>query len=77
MTVKTTWIYPGYVVEPAKITATILISAVGNPKPLLEIQFEKVIGIEDNAYNGDQGYRIAGAYEKLAKLLTIQLKRVL
>lgn len=78
MNIKTTWIYPGYVIEPAKLTAIITITEIGTAKPaLLSITFEKVIGIEDNAYNGDQGYRIAGAYEKLAKLFTIQLKRIL
>ena len=78
MNVKTTWIYPGYVIEPAKLSAIITITEIGSSKPtLLSIKFEKVIGIEDNAYNGDQGYRIAGAYEKLAKVFTIQLKRIL
>jgi len=77
MTIKTTWIYPGYVVEPAKLSATITLSETGNSNPLLVIAFEKVIGIEDNAYNVNQGYRIAGAYEKLAKVFTIQLKRIL
>ena len=78
MTVKTNWIYPGYVIEPAKISAIIIVSEEGNSKlPLLAIAFEKVIGIEYNAYNGNQGYRIAGAYEKLAKVVTIQLKRIL
>ena len=78
MNVKTTWIYPGYVIEPAKLSAIITITEIGSSKPtLLSIKFEKVIGIEYNAYNGDQGYRIAGAYEKLAKVFTIQLKRIL
>ncbi len=78
MKIKTTWIYPGYVIEPAKLSAVITISEIGSAKPaLLTIAFDKVIGIESNAYNGDQGFRIAGAYEKLAKVFTIQLKRIL
>ncbi|SFB11525.1 hypothetical protein SAMN05660845_1695 [Flavobacterium swingsii] len=80
MNVKTTWIYPGYVlgkVEPAKLSAIITVFETENPKNVLvKIKFEKLIGL---AYelNSDQGYRIAGAYEKLAKNFTIQLKRFL
>lgn len=80
MNVKTTWIYPGYVlgkVEPAKLSAIISVFETENPKNILvKIKFEKLIGL---AYelNSDQGYRIAGAYEKLAKNFTLQLKRFL
>lgn len=73
MKIKTTWIYPGYEVadvEPAKITAIITIYETSNPaNMILSIQFEKAIGIVKDYRK--QGDRIAGAYEKLAKNLTI------
>nr|WP_294938048.1 hypothetical protein [uncultured Flavobacterium sp.] len=78
MNVKTVWVYPGYVVEPAKITAIITISETENPKNIVaSLQFERSIGLEDNQYNGHRGERMAGAYEKLAKNMVIQLKRFL
>lgn len=79
MNIKTTWIYPGYEVadvEPAKISALITIYETSNPNnTILSIQFEKAIGIVKDYRK--QGDRIAGAYEKLAKNLTIQMKRFL
>ena len=79
MSVKTIWIYPGYEVanvEPAKITAVITFYETSNPSNvILSIQFDKAIGIVKD-YRG-QGDRITGAYEKLAKNLTIQMKRFL
>lgn len=78
MNVKTVWVYPGYVVEPAKITAIITVYETVNAKNVLvALEFEKSIGLEDNQYNGHRGERMAGAYEKLAKNMVIQLKRVL
>lgn len=78
MNVKTVWVYPGYVVEPAKITAIITVYETGNTKSVLAaLEFEKSIGLEDNQYNGHRGERMAGAYEKLAKNMVIQLKRFL
>lgn len=82
MNVKTTWIYPGYNVvagvEPAKISAIITVTEAGNPNTILvAIEFEKSIGLEQGQFDFDQGYRIAGAYERLAKNLVIQLKRFL
>ncbi|MES2748229.1 MAG: hypothetical protein V4648_07610 [Bacteroidota bacterium] len=79
MNVKTTWIYPGYElaqVEPAKISAIITIYETANPSNILvAIEFEKSIGIvKDHRKQGD---RIAGAYEKLAKNITLQMKRFL
>jgi hypothetical protein len=79
LNVKTTWIYPGYEVanvEPAKISATITIYETANPSNvLLVIAFDKSIGVvKDYRVQGD---RIKGAYEKLAKNLTLQMKRVL
>ena len=82
MHVKTTWIYPGYNVvagkEPAKISATITISETANPKNiLLIVDFKRSIGLEPGTFEFDQGYRIAGAYEKLAKNMVMQFKRFL
>lgn len=79
LNVKTTWIYPGYEVaqvEPAKISAVITIFETANPSNVLVvIAFDKSIGIVKD-YRG-QGDRIKGAYEKLAKSLTLQMKRFL
>lgn len=82
MYIKTTWIYPGYNVvagsEPAKISAVITIFETGNPaNVLLEVEFTRSIGLESGTFDFDQGYRIAGAYEKLAKNMVMQLKRIL
>lgn len=82
MNVKTTWIYPGYNVvagnEPAKISAIITIFETENPTEiLLKVEYTRSIGLEEGMFDFDQGYRIAGAYEKLAKNLVMQLKRVL
>ncbi len=80
MHIKTTWIYPGYNVvagnEPAKISAVITIFETGNPtNVLLEVEFTRSIGLEGSTFDFDQGYRIAGAYEKLAKNMVMQLKK--
>jgi hypothetical protein len=82
MNIKTTWIYPGYNVvagaEPAKISAIITIAKTDNPANILvSLEFDKSIGLEQGQFDFDQGYRIAGAYERLAKNLVIQLKRFL
>ena len=82
MDIKTTWIYPGYNVvagaEPAKISAIITIKETSNPSNILiAIEFDKSIGLEQGQFDFDQGYRIAGAYERLAKNLVIQMKRFL
>lgn len=82
LNVKTTWIYPGYNVvagtEPAKISAIITISETENPTQiLLKVEYTRSIGLEEGMFDFDQGYRIAGAYEKLAKNMVMQLKRVL
>lgn len=78
MNISTIWVYPGYVVEPAKISAVITITETSNPTAVLvKLQFEKSIGLEENQYNGNRGDRMAGAYEKLAKNMVIQLKRFL
>lgn len=78
MNVKTTWIYPGYFSEPAKISAIITFTETKNPSNVLfSLEYEKTIGYEDRDFNGVLGNRIAGAYEKLAKNITLQLKRLL
>jgi hypothetical protein len=79
MDVKSTWVYPGYNagtdVQPAKLSAVITIKETANPsKTLLVIEFEKVIGIKHGLGN-TLGDRISGAYEKLAKNFTLQIKR--
>jgi len=78
MNVKTTWIYPGYFAEPAKISAIITFTETKNPDNVLfSLEYEKSIGYEDGDFNGRLGNRITGAYEKLAKNITLQLKRLL
>lgn len=81
MNIKTTWIYPGYSVggsvEPAKVSAIITVSETANPQEVLvAVEFERSIGIEHGPLSV-QGDRIATAYEKLAKNITMQLKRFL
>ncbi|RZJ35258.1 MAG: hypothetical protein EOO51_06380 [Flavobacterium sp.] len=82
MTIKTTWIYPGYnavaAVEPAKISALVTVNESANPKnQLIAVEFNKTIGLEHRMLEFDQGIWIAGAYEKLARNIAIQLKRVM
>lgn len=74
MKVNLTWIYPGYAIEPAKLSATIDFIDTTNSKKLLVIHFEKVIGIEKKTIEINEHDRITGAFEKLAKNLAIQLK---
>lgn len=77
--VKTTWVYPGYTlaaVEPAKISAILTFFETQKPENILfQIEYNKVIGISKEL-TYDQGNRIAGAYEKLAKNIVMQLKRL-
>ena len=78
MNVKTTWIYPGYFSEPAKISAIITFTETQHPENVLfSLEYEKSIGYEDGDFNGKLDNRITGAYEKLAKNITLQLKRLL
>ncbi|MBF4519187.1 hypothetical protein IRZ71_22780 [Flavobacterium sp. ANB] len=74
MKVNLTWIYPGYAIEPAKLSATIDFIDTTNSKKLLVIHFEKVIGIEKKTIEVNEYERVTGAFEKLAKNLAIQLK---
>ena len=78
MNVKTKWVYPGYFSEPAKISAIITFTETKNPSNVLfSLEYEKSIGYEDGDFNGRLDNRITGAYEKLAKNITLQLKRLL
>jgi len=77
MRVNLTWIYPGYAIEPSKLSATIEFVDSLTSKKLLVIHFEKVIGFEKNAVVVvNEHERVIGAFEKLAKNLAVQLKRV-
>lgn len=80
MLIKTLWLYPGYNVgigkEPPKITAVITVYETANPSNiLLKVLYDKSIGIDPPAQRFTAGNRIAGAYEKLAKNITMQLRR--
>lgn len=75
--VNLTWIYPGYAIEPAKLSATIEFIDTTNSKKLLVVHFDKVIGFEKNVVVVvNEHERVIGAFEKLAKNLAIQLKRI-
>nr|WP_199002850.1 hypothetical protein [Flavobacterium sp. ASV13] len=74
MKVNLTWIYPGYAIEPAKLSATIDFIDTASSKKLLVVHFEKVIGIEKKTIEINEYERFIGAFEKLAKNLAIQLK---
>lgn len=79
MTVKTTWIYPGYNVgvmrQDAKINATITITETANPSNvLLSASYEKIHGDGAMGYDFNSGYRISEGYAKLAKELARDIK---
>ena len=81
MEVKTVWVYPGYnagtAIEPAKISALVTVRETANPGiVLVAIYFDKSIGLEHDLGN-TLGDRISWAYEKIAKNLSLQLKRFL
>lgn len=77
MKVNLTWIYPGYAMEPAKLSATIEFIDTNNSKKLLVVHFDKVVGFEKNVMLViNESERIVGVFEKLAKNLAIQLKRI-
>lgn len=80
MHIKTTWIYPGYNVfvgrEESKLSCILTVYETANPDNILfKIEYDKLPGIEPTEESYDPGHRIAGAYEKLAKTFTKQLKR--
>lgn len=77
MKVNLTWIYPGYAIEPAKLSATIEFIDTTTSKKLLVVHFDKVIGFEKNVVVVvNESERVVGAFERLAKNLAIQLKRI-
>lgn len=81
MDIKTTWLYPGYGMgpsgEPPKISATVTVFETANPTNiLLQVKFDKAIGFENHDPN-KPGERISGAYEKIAKNIVVQIKKVL
>jgi len=80
MTVKTTWIHPGFNVgvmrNPAKINTTIAITENANPSNvLLVVEYEKAEGNGAMGYDFDSGYRISEAYAKLSKELAADIKK--
>lgn len=82
MHIKTTHIYPGYAVvagaSPAKVSAIVTVFETMKPSNVLvSLEFKNTIGLEQGTFAFDQGFRIAGAYEKLAKNIVMQLKRFL
>jgi len=82
MNIKTTWLYPGYNagtdVVPAKVSATVTIHETANPeKVLLIIVFDKSVGLKHTIMTNTLGDRISWAYEKVAKNLSMQMKRFL
>jgi len=78
MNLKTTWIYPGYFSEDAKISVVINVFETANPKNIIaKIKFNRVRGIDKEQFNINLSNRIANAYEKVAKNLAMQLKRFL
>lgn len=79
MTVKTTWIYPGYNIgitrSDAKINATITVTETANPSNvLLQVNYEKIHGEGAMGYDFNSGYRISEAYAKIAKELASDIK---
>jgi hypothetical protein len=79
MTVKTTWIYPGYNVgvmrQDAKINAIITVTETANPSNvLLSATYEKIHGDGAMGYDFNSGYRISEGYAKLAKELAKDIK---
>lgn len=77
MVVNLTWVYPGYAIEPAKLSATINFIDTTTSEKLLVVHFEKVIGFEKNTVVVvNEHDRVVGAFEKLAKNLAMQLKRI-
>ena len=82
MQVKSTWIYPGYNagpdVVPAKISAIVTVYETADPKKIILImEFDKAIGVKHSVMTNTLGDRISWAYEKIAKNLSMQMKRFL
>ncbi len=82
MLVKPTWIYKGYHAASefgaAKISATITVYETADPsRILLAIHFEKAVGTKHDIMSNNVSDRVSWAYEKLAKNMSMQIKRVM
>ncbi len=80
ITVKTTWIYPGYNVgvmrSDAKINAVVSIYQKSNPSNIIvSAEYKDVVGRGAMGYDYDSGYRISESYARLAKVLTEDIKK--
>ncbi len=79
MTVKTTWIHPGYNVgisrSNAKVSALITVTETTNPSNvLLSVTYDKAEGAGAFGMDYDSGYRISESYAKLAKEFASDIK---
>ena len=78
ITVKTTWIYPGFNVgvmrRDSKIHTTVSV-ADKDGKVLLSADYTDVPGSGAMGYDYDSGYRISECYAKLAKELAADIKK--
>lgn len=79
MTVKTTYINPGFNVgvvrNDAKINVTITVTETANPSNvLLSVNYDRVHGEGAMGYDFNSGYRISEAYAKVAKELASDIK---
>ena len=80
LTVKTSWIYPGYNVgvmrQPAKIDCVLSVTENANPSNvLLSVSYEKALGNGAAGFDYNSGYRISEAYAKLAKEFANDLEK--
>lgn len=80
ITVKTTWIYPGYNVgvmrSDAKINAVVSVYQKSNPSNILvSAEYKDVVGRGAMGYDYDSGYRISESYARLAKALAEDIKK--
>lgn len=79
ITVKTTWIHPGYNIgisrSNSKISAIITVSETANPSNvLLSASYDKAEGQGAFGMDYDSGYRISESYAKLAKEFANDIK---
>ena len=82
MHIKPTWIYKGYHAASefgaAKISATITVyETVDSSRVLFAIHFEKTVGTKHDIMSNNVSDRVSWAYEKLAKNMSMQIKRVM
>lgn len=79
MTVKTTWIKPGFNIgitrSDALISVVITVAESANPSNVvLSVSYEKAHGDGAMGYDFDSGYRISEAYAKVAKEFASDIK---